>query len=104
MGPLINEWQTRRAGLRATEAAEHPDVTDALGRVWVWRSGDLYGHDSMAWPLAMVASSLVGWPAATLLDNPNYRWCPACRQAMEEEARKIRILAYEQHLREVRRG
>lgn len=83
MGPLINAWQALRKALAETEAAEHPDVTDALGRVWVWKSGDVYVHDSMAWPLVMVASPLVGWPAPGLLDNPNYRWCPACRAGME---------------------
>lgn len=86
MERLITEWQALHRALRGERAAEHPDVTDALGRVWVWKSGDLYGHDSMAWPLAMVASDLVGWPSPLLLDNPNYRWCAACRQAMEARA------------------
>lgn len=82
MGPLINQWRALHVALRAERAAEHPDVTDALGRVWVWKSGDVYVHDSMAWPLAMVTGP-VGWPAPLLLDNPNYRWCPACLAGME---------------------
>ncbi|MFG3715815.1 hypothetical protein [Micromonospora sp. NPDC047730] len=82
IGPMLAEWRSLRADLRAMEEAEHPDVTDALGRVWTWVSGDLYRHDSMAWPLAHVLNPAVGWSRAGLLDNPNYRFCGVCREGM----------------------
>jgi hypothetical protein len=82
VGALLDAWQTTRAELRALEVAAHQDITDALGRVWVWKDGDLYVHDSMAWPRSLVERPNVGWPAHRLLDNPNYRWCEVCLREM----------------------
>jgi len=77
---LIDEWFAARAAIHATEKAEHPDVTDALGRVWVWSQGDLYRHDSMCWPLAATTNPNIGWPHRAVLDNPNYQWCETCKE------------------------
>lgn len=82
IGPMLDEWQQLRAALRAAERAEHPDVTDQLGRVWVWKDGDIYLHDGMAWPLVFIQQR-TAWPNPVLLDNPNYHWCDACRAGME---------------------
>jgi hypothetical protein len=75
---LVDEWQDLRKALREAEEAAHPPITDALGRVWTWKDGDLYTHDSMAWPRAFVESANVGLPTRYALDNPNYRWCSIC--------------------------
>lgn len=80
---LVSAWRAARLALAATEAAEHPDVTDVLGRTWTWWKGDLYRHDSMAWPLVLVTSDLMRWPKPELLDNPNYQWCDTCRAELE---------------------
>lgn len=76
---LIAEWRAARAALRLAEEAEHPDVTDEHGRIWVWRSGTLYAHDdTLALPLALIAG--YGLPPAALADNPNYaELCAVCR-------------------------
>lgn len=75
---LIASWQESRRALRAIEEAEHLDVTDALGRVWVWWKGELYCHDGMAWPLGHVTDPRIGWPSKEALQNPNYQWCSIC--------------------------
>lgn len=88
IGPMLAEWQAARTALRAIEEAEHPDVTDALGRVWTWVNGDLYRHDSMAWPLSHVLNPAVRWPRADVLDNPNYALCQACRDGIAGQVGK----------------
>jgi hypothetical protein len=77
--PLVDGWLEARRALREAEQAEHPDVTDALGRVWTWMDGDIYTHDGMAWPLDHITHPGIGWPTAAALDNPNYQWCATCR-------------------------
>lgn len=79
---LVDRWRDARRELAAIERAEHPPITDALGRSWEWipgGSGDLYGHDGMAWPRHLVERPDVGLPTPGALDNPNYRWCELCR-------------------------
>jgi hypothetical protein len=79
MAPLIDEWQALRQELRAMEVAEHPDITDALGRVWKWKDGDLYTHDSIASPKAFVTRPKMSLPTQAALENPNYQWCEICK-------------------------
>lgn len=73
---LITSWQAARAELKALEAAEHPDITDAFGRVWVWKARDLYRHCSTAAPADMIGH--FGLPSQAALDNPNYILCDVC--------------------------
>jgi hypothetical protein len=75
---LLASWQQSRAALRVIEEAEHPDVTDAFGRVWVWKDKDLYTHDGMAWPLGHVTNKKMSLPTDQALQNPNYQWCSIC--------------------------
>jgi hypothetical protein len=87
---LITEWLALRIVIAEMEVAEHPPITDALGRTWTWQPGGprdrqgndrstLYGHDGMAWPREWVEHPGIGWPRADALDNPNSRWCELCR-------------------------
>lgn len=79
IGAVLEEWLAARARLRLLEELEHPDVVDEYGRVWVWRSGDLYAHDdTLALPLALIEG--YGLPPAALVENPNYAGlCALCR-------------------------
>jgi hypothetical protein len=80
---LLAEWQALRTIIAEMDVAEHPDITDALGRVWTWipgGSGNLYGHDGMAWPREDVEDPGIGLPTPAVLENPNYHWCRLCRQ------------------------
>jgi hypothetical protein len=80
---LLVEWQALRIIIAEMDVAEHPDIVDALGRVWTWipgGSGNLYGHDGMAWPREHVERPDVGLPSSAVLANPNYSWCELCRQ------------------------
>lgn len=80
---MLAEWQGLRAELRAIEEAEHPAFRDRWGRVWRWKSGDVWTHDdTLAYPRDMIdgAYALRGLPPETLRDNPNYhRLCGICR-------------------------
>lgn len=71
----LADWYTARliGALRA-------DITDRYGRVWRWKSGDLYVHDeTLAFPVALI--DRVGLPSAALAGNPNYaKLCATCRQ------------------------
>ena len=78
---LLATWQATREELRAIEAAEHPDITDRFGRVWVWKSRDLYRHCSTAAPAAMIDG--FGLPTQAALDNPNYVLCDICLAGRE---------------------
>lgn len=80
MGLLLAEWAAARAAIKAAEAAEHPDLTDKFGRVWVWKSGDLYVHDCLAWPADAILSDRIALPSPSLKDNQNYRLCGVCRR------------------------
>lgn len=62
---LVDEWQDIRKALHEAEEAAHPPITDVLGRVWTWKDGDLYTHDSMAWPREFVESANIGLPSKT---------------------------------------
>lgn len=74
---LLTAWQTTRAELAALEAADRPDITDHLGRVWTWKGrGDLYRHCGTAAPAALIER--FGLPSQSALDNPNYDLCPTC--------------------------
>lgn len=97
MASLIEEWKATREAIAAIERAEHPDITDALGRTWVWMSGgardrdgndssSIYTHDGIAWPRELIERSSIGWPTLAAIDNPNYRWCDACRQGAARQA------------------
>jgi len=85
MEKLLAEWTHLRAELDATERAEHPDITDRFGRVWVWRSGDFYAHDDALcfpreWILGENGHRPINLPSAQLADNPNYSGlCTICR-------------------------
>ena len=79
---LIARWQQLRAELTELERAEHPDLTDRFGRVWVWRGRDLYVHDDLlAFPRSAIESPTLGLPRVGLVDeNPNYAGlCAICR-------------------------
>lgn len=89
---LIVRWQEARRSLRALEQAEHPDVTDALGRIWTWLDGDLYRHDDMALPLTSITDEAIRRPTQRALANPNYWWCSICR-GMGTRARVSRAAA-----------
>lgn len=86
---LIDGWRALRAELHAIEEAEHPDVTDAHGRVWRWESRDLYTHDDiLAWPLTAITGGTFGLPTSALADNPNYvGLCGTCRRNWPTEER-----------------
>lgn len=75
---LITKWQNARAELAAIERAEHPDITDHLGRVWTWFGrGDTYRHCGNAAPSYMIND--FGRPSQRVLDNPNYgELCDIC--------------------------
>lgn len=80
---MLAEWQALRAELRAIEEAEHPAFRDRWGRVWTWKSGDVWTHDdTLAYPRDMIdgAYALCGLPPESLRGNPNYwRLCAICR-------------------------
>lgn len=84
---MINSWQDARRELAGLDAAEHPDVTDRFGRVWAWKSGDLYTHDgTLAFPRKFIDDESLGLPSAQLADNPNYsRLCTTCRSDWNSE-------------------
>lgn len=81
---LVDDLIALRRAVREIEEEEHPDLVDAFGRTWTWKSHDLYVHDSMAWPRDSVLSPTIGWPSASVLDNPNYRWCDTCKTGGEQ--------------------
>jgi hypothetical protein len=84
VGRMVDEWATARAALAELERAEHPDITDRYGRVWAWKSGDIYRHDGMAFPRALVESNAMGLPSQSALDNPNYgELCTVCLDGRE---------------------
>jgi hypothetical protein len=79
MGRRIAEWQAARDELAAAELAEHPDITDHHGRVWVWVDGDLYRHCGMAWTSAQIRNTEHLLPSASLFSNRNYSFCSICK-------------------------
>ncbi|MGW2213238.1 hypothetical protein [Streptomyces sp. NPDC001781] len=86
VGRMIGEWTAARAALTELERAEHPDITDRYGRVWTWKpgGGDVYRHDSMAFPRTLVESGAIGLPSQSVLDNPNYgELCAVCLDGRE---------------------
>ena len=82
MEKLLAEWTWLREQIAETERAEHPDITDRFGRVWVWRSGDLYRHCNLCFPGEWITSTKhpIGLPSPSLADNPNYQLCEICTQ------------------------
>ncbi len=81
MSDLVNAWYELRSELHELERLEHPDITDRLGRVWAWKSGDLYRHCSTAAPKFMIEH--FGLPKQEALDNPNYDLCGICLDGRE---------------------
>ena len=82
---MLEEWRSLRAELRAAEEAEHPNIVDRFGRVWIWWKGDLYRHDdTLAVPHDMI--EIMNLPRRGLAeDNPNYAGlCFICRQEESE--------------------
>ena len=77
---VIAEWIEARDALATIERSEHPDLTDHHGRVWVWKSKDVYTHDGcLAWTEDMITNSRKhGLPKAKLAGNPNYNLCSTC--------------------------
>lgn len=82
MEKLLAEWTALREQIAEIERAEHPDITDRFGRVWVWWKGDLYRHCGHCIPGEWITSTEhpIGLPSPTLADNPNYQLCEICRQ------------------------
>jgi hypothetical protein len=77
---MIAEWLESRDELAKIERSEHPDLVDRHGRVWVWKSKDLYTHDGcLAWTEDMVMNSGLGLPSPKLAGNPNYDLCEICK-------------------------
>lgn len=76
---MLADWRAARLVLAALERQEHPDIEDRFGRVWVWKSGDLYTHDAtLAFPAAFIDWARL--PSPELAGNPNYaRLCAICR-------------------------
>jgi len=88
MTNLLNELAAIRSQLAEIDRAEHPDITDRFGRVWVWRSGDFYAHDdALCFPWYWITSTEhpINLPSSTLADNPNYRLCKICTQDWPEQ-------------------
>lgn len=88
VGRLIADWQAIRAELVEIERAEHPDTTDRFGRVWTWKSKDLYRHCGTAAPYWMIDN--FGLPTQAALDNPNYDLCDICLDGRERHASKCK--------------
>ncbi len=82
MEKLLAEWTALREQIAETERAEHPDITDRFGRVWVWWKGDLYRHCNQCIPGEWITSTElpIGLPSPSLAYNPNYQLCEICRQ------------------------
>ncbi|MEU8840283.1 hypothetical protein AB0D97_14280 [Streptomyces roseus] len=79
---LVSTWRAARAELAALERAEHPNITDHLGRVWTWFGrGDTYRHCGNAAPSYMINN--FGLPTQAALDNPNYDLCDICLDGRE---------------------
>lgn len=83
---MLADWTALRQEIAAIERAEHPDIVDAHGRVWTWKSGDLYGHDkTFGIPKDWIASA--GLPPETLAENWNYwRLCSTCTAGWSPDA------------------
>lgn len=89
----IAEWNERAEAFLAERGARHPDVTDRHGRVWTWKSGDLYTHDdTLAFPRDMIDG--LSLPPAALSENLNYAGlCETCRShwTPEQSARVVAL-------------
>lgn len=83
IGALVTEWQQLRAEIAEMERAEHPNITDRFGRVWVWKSKDLYRHCGTAAPVHMIDD--FGLPTQAALDNPNYNLCAICLDGRQRD-------------------
>jgi len=78
---LVDARKAARAELAAIERAEHLDITDRFGRVWVRKSKDLYVHCGCAAPAYLI--DCFGLPKQSALDNPNYNLCDICVDGRE---------------------
>jgi hypothetical protein len=77
---MLAEWQALRAELRAIEEAEHPAFTDRFGRLWTWKSKELWHHDDTLAMSRDMVDALTGLPPERLRGNPNYwQLCDICR-------------------------
>lgn len=88
VGQLLADWQAARFELAEIERAEHPDITDRFGRVWTWKSKDLYRHCGTACPAYMIDG--FGLPTQRALDNPNYDLCGICLDGRTRNARRCK--------------
>src|SRR5689334_4293693 len=84
VGNLVASWQAVRAELHEIERSEHPDITDRFGRVWTWKSKDLYRHCGTACDVDMIPQFCL--PSQRALDNPNYDLCEICIDGRERNA------------------
>lgn len=82
---FFDEWRALRAELAALARAEHPDITDRFGRVWAWKSKDLYRHCGNAAPADMIEE--FGLPTQSALDNQNYDLCGICINGRQRNIR-----------------
>lgn len=82
---LLTQWQDARFALAEIERSEHPDITDRFGRVWTWKSKNLYRHCGTACGADMIEH--FGLPTQRALDNPNYDLCDIC---LDGRVRNIR--------------
>lgn len=77
---LVADWLATREAIKQIDRETHPDATDALGRVWVWRWDDAYGsqyyHCGRLVEIERIDS--VGVATQAMLDNQNYDLCPTC--------------------------
>lgn len=84
---MLDDWSAARAELAAIERSEHPDITDEHGRLWTWKFGDVYSHDStLAYPAEWIAG--LGLPPESLAQNWNYhQLCGTCTAGWSPEAK-----------------
>jgi hypothetical protein len=87
VGSMIEEWRALRAELRAVEEAEHPPFHDKFGRLWAWKSGDLWTHDSTLALTRGMIDDFRRLPPEKLRNNPNYwQLCDICRSQWSDKS------------------
>lgn len=59
----------------------HPDITDRFGRVWVWKSREIYTHDNVLMvPREFIERSEINLPHKRTANNHKYAGlCEICR-------------------------
>lgn len=58
----------------------NPDITDRFGRVWVWKSREIYTHDNVLMvPREFIERGEINLPHKRIANNPNYAGlCEIC--------------------------